>query len=216
MILCPNCHDMASNEEVFPESKQRRFKNNPFNRKRGFSKGRLWVNEPAGAVLLSDTSLIGGGCFVSVGETCLLTLDVGAEGTLELSLAIRNKTDDLIANIERNEWKMGDPTLWDLESDYQYLKLRSKPHDVLLEINATKDLLRVRAQLWHRGVKIDCQPSKIVVDGGSVRNMTMKGGSLSGFRLAVSSDGRAAGIVPMNMHPDDPLFGVKRRDDRGS
>lgn len=67
MILCPNCHAMAT-KNVLPESKQRRFKDHPFNRERGYSKGRLWVNEAVGTVLLSDTSLIGNGCFVSVGE----------------------------------------------------------------------------------------------------------------------------------------------------
>lgn len=207
MILCPECHDMAT-KRILTEAKQRQFKNNPHNRKHGFSKGKLWVNEAAGTVLLSDTSLIGCGCFVSVGGKCLVRLDVGAEGNLELSTELRNKADDLLLKIERNEWTMGDPKLWDLASDYQYLKLRSKPNDILLEINAKSETLRVRAKLWSQGTQINCGHSSIVVRSGSVKDMTLRGNKLSGQRLAVSHDGRAAGIVPMNLHPDDPLFGL--------
>jgi hypothetical protein len=36
----------------------------------------------------------------------------------------------------------------------------------------------------------------------------IQGGALSGYRIATSADGKSSGIVPMNIHPDDPLFGV--------
>lgn len=210
MILCPNCHDMAT-KGALKEQKQRHFKALSFNRKRGYSKGKLWVSESAGTVLLSGTSLIGEGCFVSVGPKCLVKLDVGPEGSLELSLSLFDKADNLFVDVERNEWKAGDPSLWDLESDYQFLKLRSKPNDVLLEIDARKDALRIRAQLWYQGTKIDCKPSRIIANAPSVKNMTIQGGTMSGYKFAVSADGRASGIVPMSIHPDDPLFGTNAR-----
>jgi hypothetical protein len=103
-------------KNVIKEAKQRQFKANPFNRKRGYSRGKLWVSESAGTVMLSSTSLLGSGCFVSVGDKCLVRLEVGDEGNLELTAAIHDKADNLIANIERNEWKTGDPSPWDFIS----------------------------------------------------------------------------------------------------
>jgi hypothetical protein len=206
MLLCPNCHDMATKGSL-KEAKQRHFKEHPFNRKYGYAKGTLWADAPGGTLLLSSTNLVGQGCFVSVGPTCLVRIEIGDKGNLELCLALYDKTDKLLIDVERNEWKAGDPTLWDLQSDYQLLRLRSKPHDVLLEINAKRSPLRVRAQLWHRGTRIDCKPSRIVMNTPNTTGMVIEGGALNGYRIAVSADGLAEGIVPMNVHPDDPLFG---------
>jgi len=206
MLLCPNCHDMATKGSL-KEPKQRQFKEQPFNRKHGYAKGKLWVDAPGGTILLSSTNLVGQGCFVSVGPTCLVRIEVGDEGNLELYLALYDKTDKLLIDVDRNEWKTGDPTFWDLEADHQFLKLRSKPYDVLLEINAKESPLRVRAQLWYHGTRIDCKPSRIVMDTPNTKGMVIQSGSLRGSRVAVSADGLASGIVPMNVHPDDPLFG---------
>jgi hypothetical protein len=135
-------------------------------------------------------------------------LDVGPEGSIELSLVIYDKSDTQLVMIDRNEWKAGDPSLWDLESDYQYLKIRSKPYDVLLEINAQKEPLRVRAQLWYRGTRIDCKPSRILMSTPTIGDLVIRGGTLSGYQIATSADGKSTGIIPMNIHPDDPFFGA--------
>jgi hypothetical protein len=194
-------------KKVLHESDQRRFKENPYNRKHGYAQGKIHVREETCAVLLGSNTLIGAGCFVRVDECCLVGLDVSANGTLELSTAIFDHSDNLITLIERNEWVTGEPTPWDLESDYQYLKLRSKPHDVLLEIQAKHPPVRLRAKLRRRGIEIDCSPSKILVNGGSLKGMVMTGCRLAGHCLAVSSHSGAGGIVPMNLLPADPLFG---------
>jgi hypothetical protein len=115
--------------------------------KSNFVHGKLSVDEEPGTVLLSDISLVGDGCFVSVGPKCLVRLEVGPERNVDLSLSLYDKNDRLLAGVERSEWKTGDPSTRDLDSDYQYLKLRSKPHDVLLEIDTGKNPLRIRAQL---------------------------------------------------------------------
>jgi hypothetical protein len=41
----------------------------------------------------------------------------------------------------------------------------------------------------------------------NIKGMVIEGGSMQGFKVAVSADGLSSGIVPMNLHPDDPLFG---------
>ena len=195
MILCTRCHEMAT-KGVLKEAKQRHFKQNPFNRKHNFVHGKLWVDEAPGTVVLSDISLVGDGCFVSVGPKCLVKLEVGPERNLDLSLSLYDKSDNLLLDVERSEWRAGEPSIWDMESDYQYLKLRSKPHDVLLEIDARKDPLCMRAQLWYQGTRIDCRPSRMVLNSPSVRNMVVSGGSLSGHRVAVSGMGKPSESSP--------------------
>lgn len=209
MILCPNCHDMAT-KGAMKESAQRKYKARPHNVKHGYARGKLHVDEAPGTVLLSDISLVGEGCFVSVGQKCLVRLAIGDDGELALSLSLYDKDDSLLIEVEDSEWTAGDPSIWDLESDYQFLKLRSKPRDVLLEIDARKDPLRVRAQLWYSGTRIDGKPSRMTLNTPGVKNFVISGGEMSGHRIAVSADGRASGIVPMNIHPDDPLFGINR------
>ena len=177
MLLCPACHDMAT-KNVLREPDQRRFKANPFNRKHGFAAGLLHVSAEVCQVMLGQNTLIGTGCFIRVDEACVLSLDVGPEGQLQISTAIYNRADELIVLIERNEWITGDPTPWDFKSDYQYLKVRSKPHDVLLELRADKQPMSVRAKLWRRGVSIDAQPSRVLVNGGPMQGMTMSGNTL--------------------------------------
>jgi hypothetical protein len=210
MILCPNCHDMAT-KGALSESRQRKFKGYPFNRKHGYVRGIVHIDEVPGTVLLSDTSLVDEGCFVSVGQKCLVSIEIGADGELALSLSLYDKGDNLLVEVERSEWTAGDPSIWDLESDHQFLKLRSKPHDILLEIDARKNPLRVRAQLWYSGTSINCKPSRMILNTPGVKNVVISGGEMSGHRVAVSADGRASGIIPMNVHPDDPLFGVNAR-----
>jgi hypothetical protein len=210
MILCTRCHEMAT-KGALKEPKQRHFKQFPFNRKHNLAHGKLWVDEEPGTVLLSDISLVGDGCFVSVGGKCLVRLEVGPARNVDLSLSLYDKNDSLLMEVERSEWKTGDPSIWDLESDYQHVRLRSKPHDVLLEIDARKNPLRIRAQLWYQGSRIDCRPSRMVLNTPAVKGMVVSGGSLQGHRVAVSADGKAVGIIPSNIHPDDPLFGANAR-----
>jgi hypothetical protein len=193
MVLCVECHDMAT-KGVLKESKQRQFNANPHNKKHGYVKGLLYVDEPAGAALLSETSLVGSGCFVSVGEECLVRLGVGPDGGLELSVALYNKEDEPILTIERNEWIAGDLKLWDLISDYQVLRLRSKPYKVLLDINAKKSPLTVRGRFWSSGTLIDCKPSRMVVNTPAIENMIVQGGRMAGARFVVSKDGKMIGI----------------------
>jgi hypothetical protein len=206
MLLCPTCHDMAT-KGALEERDQRRFKNNPYNRKRGYANGKLHLPTRACAVVLGHNTLLGAGCFIRVDESCLVGLHLGEAGQLEVSTVLYDKTDELRVVIERNEWITGDPVPWDFESDYQYLKLRSKLYSVLLELDARKHPLYLRAQLWRRGVSIDAQPSRILVNGGPMQGMIMTGNVLQGHCLAISSHSGAGGIVPMNVHLEDPLFG---------
>jgi hypothetical protein len=206
MVLCPICHDMAT-KKVLRETDQRKFKANPFNRKHGFASGLLSVPTEVCALLLGQNTLMGTGCFIRVDETCLLSLHPGPERQLQISAAIYNRADELMVLIERNEWMTGDPTPWDFESDYQYLKLRSKTNDVLLELRADKQPMRIRAKLWRRGISIDARPSQILINGGPTQGMTMSGNTLQNWCLAISSHSGAGGIVPMDLHPADPLWG---------
>lgn len=146
MLLCPKCHDMAS-KHVLKEPEQRKFKASPYNLKHGYANGKIHDPEETCAVLLGGNMLIGTGCFVRVDEYCLVGISLGESGVLELSVSIFNEADELILLIEKNEWITGDPAPWDLDADYQFLRLRAKKYDVLLELDAGKQPIRLTAKL---------------------------------------------------------------------
>lgn len=106
----------------------------PYNKKHGYAKGKLMTPNSVCQVVVGQNIFIGTDCFIHVDEICLLRLRVGSEGDIFNLDFTYSRSDDLLVRIEQNEWITGDPTPWDLESDYQYLKLRSKPHDILLEL----------------------------------------------------------------------------------
>lgn len=136
-------------------------------------------------------------------------ISLGESGVLELSVSIFNEAAELVLLIEKNEWITGDPTPWDLDADYQFLRLRAKKYDLLLELDASKQPIRPRAKLRCRGVKIDCQPMRILVNGGPMKGTAMSGNRLQGHCLTISSHSAAGGIVPRNLYSADPLFGSR-------
>lgn len=205
MILCPNCHRMAT-RRVLLEREQRKLKANPYNRKHGHAAGSLHVAPGVCEVVLGSNTLVGQGCFIRVDESQLLSLNLGPEGQLEISLELYNQADELVALTDKNERITGDPSPWDLQFDYQHLRLRSRPNDVVLDLRADCRPMALRAKLWRRGVSVDARSAKILINGGPLAGMVMSGNRMEGHCLAVSSHSGACGIMPMNLHPTDPAF----------
>jgi hypothetical protein len=80
----------------------------------------------------------------------LLSIEV-SENRLELSVRLYDQKDNLVAEIDNNEWISGEPLPWDLESRFQWLRIRRKLKDIALEIDATTYPLDLRADLWRKG-----------------------------------------------------------------
>ncbi len=59
----------------------------------------------------------------------------------------------MLAHIENNEWISGDHMPWDLESSFQWLKIRHRLRNIALEIDAKKTPIEIRADLMAKESK---------------------------------------------------------------
>jgi hypothetical protein len=161
MILCPYCHDEAT-KGAMPEDEQRAYKANPYNIQRGMASGRLKINHNICAVDLGSVRLVADGDLVLVDGEPLLGLKKRESGRLELSIKLYDANDVLLVRIERNEWiSDGDSLPWDIESDFQYLRIRQRKGDIRLEIDAREQPIQLRANLWRKGQNISLGPKTL-------------------------------------------------------
>jgi len=172
MIFCPNHHREAT-EGAMLKKEQRQYKSNPYNIERGFVEGQLKINQKTPVVTMGSNQLIGEGDLIVVDGESLLSISIN-EGRLELSMTLYDENNNLVAEIKNNEWITGDNLPWDLESKYQWLRLRRKLRDIELEINAKKHPILVRADMWKNGQNIQLTPKSISLNGVAVKNFTMK------------------------------------------
>jgi hypothetical protein len=163
MLLCPTCHTEAT-VKAMPEPEQMFYKANPFNIKAGYVEGMLKVNQDTPVVNVGTNQFIGEGDFLLVDGENLLSITVN-EGRLELSMKLFDQKDQLVAKIERNEWISGDALPWDMESSFQWLRIRRKIRDIELEIDARKYPFDIRADMWRKGVNFQLSPDSIMFKG---------------------------------------------------
>lgn len=168
MLLCPfPCHNQAT-YGVMSKEEQRAHKANPYNIRKGFVKGKLEITQKIPIVTIGTNRFIGNGDFLIVDDESLLSIEI-YEGKLELSAKLYNSKDNLVAEIERNEWISGDPLPWDLESKFQWLRMRRKLRDIQLEIDARKFPIRLRGDFWRKGNNFQLRPNDLIFDGMSGR-----------------------------------------------
>lgn len=148
MVLCPNGHDMAT-KGALGITEQRKFKANPFNRKRGFAAGKLTIGSPQCAVKLGTTVFIleGSNPLLVVDDIPLLTISLSDNNTVQISALLYSAADDLLASIDQNGWISGDVGIWDIESDHQRLKIRSRKGQIRLDLNTKSDPISLSADL---------------------------------------------------------------------
>jgi len=100
------------------------------------------------------------------------------EGRPLLSVRLYDEYDALLAVIEDNEWLTGDPLPWDLESDWQRLRLRLAARRIALDVQAKTDPVAVRADLWRRGQRI-----RLSLNGVELEGSTVPGGGIEDLGL---------------------------------
>jgi hypothetical protein len=177
MVLCPLHHDQAT-KGVLPEADQRRWKDKPYNLAQGRANGALVVSQAYCAVRAGGVLMVGDGPFVMVDDEPLLRLAASDEGRLLLSVRLYDEYDALLAVIEDNEWLTGDPLPWDLESDWQRLRLRLAARQIALDVQAKTDPVAVRADLWRRGQRI-----RLSLNGVELEGSTVSGGGIEDLGL---------------------------------
>ena len=199
MILCPLCHHEATVGAV-PESEQRSYKSRPFNIANGYAEGKVRINQSVPAIAAGSNQFVGEGAFLVVDQEELISLNLGVSGALELSVELYDRKDQLLALIERNEWISGDPLPWDLESGFQWIKLRWKLGDVVLKIDARNFPIEIRGDLWRKGQKFQISRDWIRFNG-VLQNIKLSDLCLVALRLVVDTASKSFQIQP------DPRFG---------
>ena len=160
MALCPCCHDMAT-RGAMPISEQLEYKRNPYNIKEGHSKGKLIINKGTIPLIFAGHNTIRKfGDIVTVNDESLLTFNVNKDGVTELSLKLYDENNDIIMEIINNEWISGDYFAWDIEVSYEWMIIRRKKQDIILDIK-THGVIELRADLWWRGYNLKIGPDAI-------------------------------------------------------
>ena len=170
MIVCPTCHDKITKRAV-PEFKQRQAKAKPFNLQRRKVKGLLEINQSFCAIEIGSALFVGQGPIITINKQEILGLYLNSVNALELSLHLSDESNNSILSIERNEWISGDYLPWDIKSDWQKLKIRSKARQVLINIDATRSLISLQGRLWSFSGAIKLDKQGVHIDTGSKINV---------------------------------------------
>lgn len=198
MLLCPLHHHEATVGAMLDEE-QRYYKTNPYNVDKGYVEGKLKINQKIPVVNIGTNQFVGDGNFILVDGENLLSVEVN-DGRLELSMKLYDKKDTLVAEVKRNEWVSGNPMPWDLESKFQWLKLRRKLRDISLEIDARKYPIDLRADMWRHGQNFQLNPNLLMLNGVK-KNTGITNLCLVALRLEVDTSKQKFTITP------DPRFG---------
>lgn len=198
MLLCPTHHHEATVGAML-EKEQRNYREHPYNIERGYVEGQFKVNQETPVITVGNNQFIGYGNFLLVDDENLLSIEID-EGVLQLSMKLYDKRDTLVADIERNEWISGNPLPWDLESSFQWLRIRRKLRDIQLEIDAREYPISIRANMWRKGQNFQIDP-KILLFNGVVKEAGLRNLCLVALRLEVDTSKGKFSIAP------DPRFG---------
>jgi len=196
MMLCPNHHRQAT-AGAMSRKEQRYYKRHPFNIQRGHVNGNLRVDQSALVVSMGSNQFVRDGFILQVDSDSLLSLRVGQEGRLELSLRLYDKEDKLLASVDDNEWKSDLQLAWDLQASYNWLKIRQEKHDIRLLIDARRVPVEISGKFWCRGQLLDVNATRLLFNGVA-KDFSMKNLCLVGMYLRATTTDRTFSI-----HPDD-------------
>ncbi len=195
MVLCPLCHDMAT-KGVFTAEYQREIQASPFNVRRGLAGGMLYTKQDYCAVMAGGVLMVGEGPVVVVDGEPLLTLTPGSNGHVKLSMNLRDRSGNLIALIEDNEWISGDAAVWDMESDYQKLTVRSGSNNVALNLNMKGEPAHLKAKFWRSGYLVDLRGIGIRVNGVNAGQGLAEGLAFAGMMFELDTRTSVVRLVP--------------------
>lgn len=195
MVLCPYCHDAAT-KGALSQVQQRAIQASPFNMRQGFASGALLVNQPYVAVACGGTLLVGDGSAITVDGVDLLRLNTSDYGELQLSMNLKDDQGTTIALVERNEWLSGDPSVWDMTSDHDRLKVWSASRKIVLQIDARATPVFLRADLWHAGQLVRLNSTGISWNGTALSGGGIYGLALVGMSLDLDTDARSLQMRP--------------------
>ena len=176
-----------------PIDEQRELKSAPHNMKRRHAQGLLEVKQDYCAAELGSVTVVGEGSFLRIDGTDILSLYMGPRN-LEISLKLLSETNEMLAEIDRNEWVSGDPMPWDIEADWQKLILREKARKISISLDAKQKPLKIEGEFWYSNRKISVNKDRLLIHGNNtvgLTNLALVGGGvdLNTERLVISSGG---------------------------
>ena len=163
MSLCPNHHDEVTKGAII-EKDQRNYKENPFNKQNGYVNGCLKINHNIPIIKIGNCNFFGSGELIQVDDKNLVSVNSEDQRIL-ISLKLYNELNNLILEINENDWISGNSEPWDLEASYQYLKIRHKKRQIALEVNTKQEPIMLRCTLWYNGQKFDISNNRILFNG---------------------------------------------------
>ncbi len=159
MVLCGQCHHLCTVGAI-TEAAQRAHKSRPKNIVDNLVRGQLFVNVGELAVNL------GGGRAVETPRLLVLSDEtvLGAkldkqDGRVLLSANIHDRSGQVIAKLEDNEWTMEPGNVWDFEVFPLHAKVRLNPRDIVFAIDVRNDEIDVQGRWFHQGQNIDFTPT---------------------------------------------------------
>jgi hypothetical protein len=142
MVLCPNHHWEVTSGAML-EEEQRQYKAHPFNIQHASVDGLLKINQDYCAIAVGSCELLNDAAVVIVDNETLLALYV-IEQRLAVSLTLYDDDGKVLLLVDHNEWLVGDPAVWDVEASHQKLVIRTKPGDIRLAFDASREPMKLR------------------------------------------------------------------------
>ncbi|MDA0364491.1 MAG: hypothetical protein O2843_01275 [Chloroflexi bacterium] len=177
-----------------PEQEQRAKKLAPYNGLRGHAEGQLRIDQEFCAVRLGETVAGGEGAILEIDGREILALRASDHGRLELSVDLEDSSGLPIAIIDRNEWIGDSAGAWDLEFAYRTLTIRNHQHQIALSIDARREVVEIRAQLWRNGQQVNISPAGLYF---STTDLRILGAMVFvGMKFCISSDPPSLQWVP--------------------
>ena len=179
MVLCPSHHDQAT-KGAMPEAEQRKRKANPNNVEQGFANGLLAVKQDYCAADLGSVTIVGEGPFLEINGEPVLGFDLGDQN-LEISLKLFDEHDNLLLEIDRNDWVAGDPLPWDIEANWQTLTIRERARTISISIDGKSVPLEMSGEFWRSGKLVKIGKNGILIDDtkAGIHELALVGTKLS-------------------------------------
>jgi len=195
MVLCPTHHDQTT-KGAMPEAEQRQFKAHARNIERGLANGLLEVKQDYCAADFGSVTVVGEGTFLEIDGEPIIGFNLG-DHNLEISLRLFGEHDNLLLEIDRNEWVSGDPLPWDIEADWKTLTIRERARKIAISVNGKAIPLEIRGELRRSGKLVQIKNEGIYLSHmkSGIREL-----ALVGVRLSINTATMDVGPQPGNPH----------------